>query len=118
MTRPPLLKIRQLEFTSITKATNHFMDQREKVNAEGPVTAGDLFEELKELYARYCEVSPGWELNGRNIVAFIVDYELRQNVRYAQHLCFKVVFSNKEVRPFSVKEAVKAIVKTSAEAGQ
>lgn len=80
---PPLLKIGQLEFTSVTKATDHFMGKREKVNTEEPVTAGDLFEELKEFYTRYYEVSPGWEFNGRNIIAFTAGYKLRQNGQYA-----------------------------------
>lgn len=118
MARPPILTIGQRPFTSKTGAIKHFMDQRETVKATGPVTAGDLFEELKELYTRYCAVSPGWGLNGRNIVAFIVDYELRQNGRYAQHLCYKVAFSNKGIRPFSIRVAVNDIVNASVSAGK
>lgn len=94
-------------------ATEYFMDKREGVKTGGPVINGEFFEELKELYTRYCNNSPGWEFNGRNIVAFTVDYELRQNEQYAQHLCYKVQFSNKELRPFSVREAIDVIVKFS-----
>lgn len=88
------------------------MDQREVIKASGPVTEGELFGDLKELYTRYCDASPGWEFNGRNIVAFIVDSELRQvGQQYANHLCFKVKFSNNELRPFSIDEAITAITR-------
>ncbi|WP_127958623.1 hypothetical protein [Serratia microhaemolytica] len=103
------------EFSSQKMAVGYFMDQREAIKLSGPVTQGDFFEELKDLYTRYCECSSSWELNGRRIEGFVVEYELRENGRYAQHLCYKVLFSNKELRPFSVKKAVQAIVKASAE---
>lgn len=102
--------IKGREFTSKKAAVDYFMDQREEVKASGPVTEGALFDELTDLYSRYCSVSPGWELNGRNIIAFLVDYELRQNGNYSQHLCYKVQFSNQELRPFSVDKAVSAVV--------
>mgnify|MGYP000853269254 CR=1 FL=1 len=100
------------EFASKKAAVVYFMDQRKEVKASGPVTEGMLFDELKDLYCRYCNTSPSWELNGRNIVAFVVDYELRQSGQYAQHLCYKVAFSNNELRPFSIDKAVTAVIKT------
>ncbi|EEQ2314295.1 TPA: hypothetical protein RXP51_003417 [Escherichia coli] len=102
------------EFSSKKAAVDHFMTRRDEVRASGPVTEGEFFDELSDLYIRYCGASPGWELNGRHIVAFVVDYELRQNGQYAQHLCFKVRFSNQELRPFSVDKAVTAIIKAEA----
>ncbi|WP_320704544.1 hypothetical protein [Enterobacter bugandensis] len=103
--------IKGREFASKKAAVDYFLDQREEVKASGLVTEGALFEELTDLYSRYCSVSPGWELNGRNIIAFLVDYELRQNGQYSQHLCYKVRFSNQELRPFSVDKAVSAVVR-------
>lgn len=99
------------EFASKKEAVSYFMDLREQIKASGPLTEGTLFDELKDLYSRYCNASPGWELDGRNIVAFIVDYELRQNGKYVQHLCYKVKFTNQELRPFSVDKAISAITK-------
>lgn len=98
-------------FATINAAKNYFQDQRPQVKASGLLTEGELYNELKDLYTRYCNLSPGWELNGRNITAFSVDYELRNNGQYAQHLCYKVHFSNKEVRPFSVPKALSSLMK-------
>ena len=112
MGRSTKVIIKGREFASKKAAVGYFMNRRDEVKASGPVTQGA---ELKDLYSRYCRVSPGWELNGRNIVAFVVDYELRQNGQYAQHLCYKVRFSNQELRPFSVEKAINAVV--NAEAG-
>lgn len=104
------IEIAGLNFSSMSAAESHFMDKRTAVHSSGPVYAGDLFDQLTDLYTRYCENSPGWELNGREITGFSVDYELRKNSgNYAQHLCYKVHFSNKEVRPFSVREALKSL---------
>lgn len=108
--------IKGREFASKKAAESYFMSRCDEVKASGPVTQGVFFDQLKDLYSRYCCVSPGWELNGRNIVAFVVDYELRQNGRYAQRLCYKVRFSNQELRPFSVKKAINAVV--DAETGE
>lgn len=111
MGRTTKVIIRGREFASKKAAVGYFMDRREEVKASGPVTEGAFFDELTDLYSRYCSASPGWELNGRNIVAFVVDYELRQNGEYAQHLCYKVRFSNQELRPFSVDKAVTTVIK-------
>lgn len=99
-----------LTFSSKKNAVNHFMDQREEVRAAGPVTGGALFDQLTDLYTRYCNCSPGYELNGRHISGFMVDYELRDNGGYVQHLCYKVKFTNHELRPFSVSKAVSAVI--------
>lgn len=116
MGRSTKVTIRRKAFASKTAAVDYFMDRREEIKASGPVTAGAFFDELADLYSRYCSASPGYELAGRNIVAFVVDYELRQNGQYAQHLCYKVLFSNQELRPFSVAKAVTAVI--NAESGQ
>ena len=116
MGRANRVMIKGREFASQKAAVDYFMDQREEVKASGPVTEGALFDELTDLYSRYCSVSPSWELNGRNIIAFLVDYELRQNGNFSQHLCYKVQFSNQELRPFSVAKAVTAVI--NAEFGQ
>lgn len=114
MGRSMNVKIGGREFPSKKAAVDYFKDQRKEIKTSGPVTEGTLFDELTDLYSRYCLASPGWELNGRNIVAFVVDYELRQNGQYAQHLCYKVQFSNQELRPFSVEKAIDAIIKAAA----
>ncbi|HHQ4524277.1 TPA: hypothetical protein ACSP1O_002185 [Aeromonas veronii] len=112
MGRSIQVKIGQTIFKSKKAAVRYFMDQREAIKASGPVTEGTLFGELKELYTRFCDASPGWALNGRNIVSFIVDFERRQaGQQYASHLCFKVKFSNDELRPFSIDEAITAITR-------
>lgn len=97
-------------FTSKKAAAAYFMDQRDAVRAGGMLTAGELFEELRELYTRYCDSSPDWVLNGREITGFVVDLERRRNGgTWAQHLCYKVCFSNREVRPFSIDKALSAL---------
>lgn len=61
----------------------------------------------EDLFSRYCEKSPGWELNGRLITAFLVDFEPRKNNGvWASYPCYKVHFSNNETRPFSIKKAL------------
>ncbi|WP_353614461.1 hypothetical protein [Mangrovibacter phragmitis] len=114
MGRSTKVIIRERTFASKKAAVDYFMDRREEVKACGQVTEGAFFDELADLYSRYCSTSPGWGLNGRNIVAFVVDYELRQNGQYAQYLCYKVRFSNQELRPFSIDKALSAIVRADA----
>lgn len=113
------VRIGQKNFESKKAAVSYFLDQREVIKASGPVTEGELFDDLKELYTRFCDASPGWEFNGRNILAFIVEYELRQvGQQYANHLCFKVKFSNNELRPFSIDKAINAVASAATDAGQ
>lgn len=114
MTRGNIVKIGDLTFSTQKAAVEHFMDQREEVKATGTITGGALFHQLTDLYTRYCNCSPGYELNGRHIVGFEVDYELRDNGRYVQRLCYKVKFSNQELRPFSVNKAVSSIIKAES----
>nr|WP_269217793.1 hypothetical protein [Escherichia coli] len=74
-----------------------------------------FFDELLELYTRYCEVT-NWELSNRVIYAFSVDYEPRKNGQtWASHLCYWVQFSPKDKLSFSVREAVDEIAKAAAE---
>lgn len=59
-------------------AVDYFMDQREAVKGSGPLREGQFFDDLRELYTRYCEVT-NWDLSNRVIYAFSVDYEPRKN---------------------------------------
>ena len=94
-------------FNSKKDANEYYMNLRESI--DGKIEQGELFEELKELYERYCEAT-NWNIEGRQIKDFIVDYELRTNGgNYAQHKCYKVTFTNNETRPFSIKKALVAI---------
>ncbi|WP_105257910.1 hypothetical protein [Pseudoalteromonas sp. T1lg88] len=87
-----------------------FNSQKQELLPDGPITEGELFDMLKDLYERYCNNSPGYELNGRLIEGFIVAYEKRQNNgSWSTTACFKVHFSNGEIRPFSIKKAVKSV---------
>ncbi|EKN3387393.1 hypothetical protein OU757_004233 [Yersinia enterocolitica] len=109
------VKIGQYKFSSKTKARSYYMDQRPEVKAAGTITCGDYFEELKELFTLYCNSCPGWELNGRLIKHFTVQNEPRfKNGRWVSHPCYKVQLSNGELRPFSIEEAIDAIVKAAA----
>lgn len=115
MGRSISVKIGQKEFSSKTKARNYYMDQRPEVKVAGAISAGEYFEELKELFTLYCDSCPGWELNGRLIVHFTVQNEPRfTNGRWVSHPCYKVQLSNGELRPFSIDEAIDAIVKAAA----
>lgn len=111
------LSIAGRPFATLGKATKYFQDQRQDVKGAGLLTEGELFTELTELYTRYCELYPTWALNGRNITAFSVDYELRENGRYGQYLCYRVHFSNKEIRPFSIPKALTAVVNGTVDFG-
>lgn len=109
------LSIAGRPFATLGKATKYFQDQRQNVKEAGLLAEGELFNELTELYTRYCELYPTWALNGRLIRAFSVDYELRENGSYAQYLCYRVHFSNKEIRPFSIPKALTAIANSTKE---
>ena len=109
------VKIEQKEFKSKKAAVSHFMDQCGAVKESGPIREGHLFEDLRELYTRYCELT-NWELGSREIYAFSVDYEPRHtNQNYGSHLCYWVQFSPKDKLSFSVREAVDELAKADAE---
>ncbi|WP_337263622.1 MULTISPECIES: hypothetical protein [unclassified Serratia (in: enterobacteria)] len=113
------VNIGQQTFASQKAAVSYFMDQREAIKEKGPVKDGAFFDELKDLYNRYCDCSPEWDRPGLVIQTFFVDHEPRKNGQtWASHLCYWVRFSPKQALPFSVEKAVKAIVKASAEVGQ
>lgn len=115
MGRSIQVKIGQKEFKSKKAAVSHFMDQREAVKEKGPLKEGHFFDELKALYLNYCSACESWGLNGRTITSFTVDLEPRQNGQtWASHLCYWVHFSEKQARPFSIREAVDEIVKAAA----
>lgn len=75
MRRGMAVAIRGNTFSSKKSARDHFMDQREKVQASGPLIEGELFVQLSELYARYCEADPSWKREGLIVQSFFVDYE-------------------------------------------
>ncbi|TQI77334.1 hypothetical protein FHU10_5267 [Serratia fonticola] len=109
------VRIGERQFASKDAAKRYFMDQREAVKKSGPIREGQLFEELRELYTRYCEITD-YPLGNREIYAFSVDYETRHtNQNYGTHLCYWVQFSPKDRLSFSVREAVDEIAKAAAE---
>ncbi|EMY3602070.1 hypothetical protein AAIP79_004444 [Klebsiella aerogenes] len=109
------VKIGQKEFKSKTAAVAYFMDQREAVKESGPIRDGQLFEELRVLYTRYCELTK-WDLSNREIYAFSVDYEPRHtDQNYGSYLCYRVQFSPKDRLSFSLPDAVDVIAKAAAE---
>lgn len=108
------VKIGVTDFPSKKAAVYYFMDQREAAKRSGPVREGDFFEELRELYTRFCEITKR-DLSNRVIYAFSVDYEPRKNGQtWASHLCYWVQFSPKDKLSFSVREAVDEIAKAAA----
>lgn len=114
MGRSISVKIGQREFPSKKAAVDYFMNQRETVKQAGLLREGYFFEELRELYTRYCDATE-WDLSNRVIYAFSVDYEARQNnQKWSSDLCYFVQFSPKDKLAFSVKEAVDKIVKANA----
>lgn len=109
------VKIGSREFESKKAAVDHFMNQREAVKKSGLIREGEFFEELTELYTRYCELTK-WDLSNREIYAFSVDYEPRHtNQNYGSHLCYWVQFSPEQKWSFSVSEAVDEIAKAAAQ---
>ena len=87
-----------------------FKERKKELLPGSQITSGELYDALYDVYVRYCNNSPGYELNGRLIIAFSVNYERRKNGdTWATHPCYKVHFSNDEVRPFSIDKAVKSI---------
>lgn len=109
------VKIGQKEFKSKKAAVDYFMNQREGVKKSGPIHEGELFEELSELYSRYCELT-NWDLSNRVIYAFSVDYETRHtDHNYGTFLCYWVQFSPKDRLSFSLPDAVNVIAKAAAE---
>ncbi|TMP46469.1 MULTISPECIES: hypothetical protein [unclassified Pseudoalteromonas] len=73
-------------------AVDYFNNQKVELLPEGTIENGELFESLKDVFERYCDNSPGYELNGRLITGFSVAYEKRHvEGVWATHPCFKVV---------------------------
>lgn len=115
MGRSITVKIGQKAFKSKKAAVSYFMDQCGAVKETGPIREGLLFEDLRELYTRYCELTK-WELSNREIYAFSVDYEPRHTGQnYGSYLCYWVQFSAKDRLSFSVRVAVDEIAKATAE---
>lgn|GEM_PF-826376 len=111
------VKIGQKEFKSKKAAVDYFMDQREAVKAVGPLKDGKLFDELRDLYLRYCEITDH-RLGNREVYSFSVNYETRHtDQNYGAYLCYWVHFSPKDTDglSFSVREAVNEIAKAAAE---
>ena len=117
MARSRPVKIGQKEFKSKKAAVDYFMDQREAVKTVGPLKEGELFDELRDLYLRYCEITDH-RLGNRGVYAFSVNYETRHtDQNYGTYLCYWVHFSPKDTDglSFSVKQAVDAIARAAAE---
>ncbi|WP_431712755.1 hypothetical protein [Serratia marcescens] len=117
MGRSTPVTIGQKEFKSKTAAVSYFMEQREAVKAVSPLKEGELFDELRDLYLRYCEIT-NHRLGNREVYAFSVNYETRHtNQNYGTYLCYWVHFSPKDTDglSFSVKQAVDAIASAAAE---
>ncbi len=75
---------------------------------------GPEFEELRELYTRYCELTK-WDLSNREIYTFSVDYEPRHtDQNYGSYLCYWVQFSPKNRLSFSLPDVVDVIAKAAA----
>lgn len=106
-------------FASKTSAKKHFMDQRERVKADGPLKSGELYEDLLDLYMNYIDIHPEHALNGRRITAFSVDFEPRENAgQWSSYLCYWVEFSTTQKKPFSLPGAVDDIAAAQAAAQQ
>lgn len=111
MGRSISVKIGQTEFKSKKAAVDYFMDLREAMKESGPLKDGKMFDELHDLYLRYCEATD-FALNGKVVQAFSVDYEPRKNGdTWAAYLCYWVHFSEKQKWTFSIDKAVTAVVK-------
>jgi len=111
------VKIGQKEFKSKKATVGYFMDQREAVKAGGPLKDGEFFDELRDLYLRYCEITDH-RLGNREVHSFSVNYETRHtDQNYGTHLCYWLHFSPKDMDglSFSVKHAVDAIASAAAE---
>lgn len=113
MGRSVSVKIGQREFSSKKAAVDYFMNQRETMKKSGLLREGTFFEELRELYTRFCDATK-WDLGNKVIYAFSVDYEARQNdQKWSNYLCYFVQFSPKEKLAFSVRKAVDEITKAA-----
>ena len=101
-------------FSTQGEAQDYFKSQKKELLPEGPIKEGLLFDALKDVYERYCHNSPGYELNGRLIIAFSVDFEKRTiGNNWVTHPCYKVHFSNNEIRPFSIDKAVQSVTNST-----
>ncbi|NWJ82429.1 hypothetical protein HX884_22970 [Enterobacter sp. SECR19-1250] len=119
MGRSVPVKIGEREFASKDAAKRYFMDQRDAVKANGRITDGKFFDELKVLFTLYCDSCPGWELNGRFVTHFAVKSEKRlRDGQWITTFCYEVLLSNGELRPFSIPKAIDAIVKASLKSDQ
>jgi len=110
MAKAKSVTISDRHFIKQGDAIEYFKSQKKELLPEGPIKDGELFNCLKDVYESYCNNSPGYELNGRLITGFSVDFEKRKikNV-WSTHACYKVHFTNNEIRPFSIAKAVKSM---------
>lgn len=109
------ITINGISFPTKTAAKNHFMNQRERVKANGPLKSGELYESLLDLYMKYVDLHPEHALNGRRIIAFSVDFEPRGNRgSWGSYLCYRVEFSATQKKPFSLPGAVDDIAAAQA----
>ncbi|MBQ4835517.1 hypothetical protein [Pseudoalteromonas luteoviolacea] len=84
-----------------------YTDQNKKRLPDRPITSGKFFEALRDIYVRYCGTAAELDASGSKIVAFSVDYETRKtDGLWSTHPCYRVHFSNHDIRPFSIPSTV------------
>ncbi|WP_338634646.1 hypothetical protein V6L80_00145 (plasmid) [Erwinia persicina] len=59
-----LITINGISYPSKVAAVRHFIKRRDE-HGTAKIESGPFFDDLKALFVRYCELCPGWELNGR-----------------------------------------------------
>lgn len=92
-------------------AEKYYLDKRQDVALAGKLTdTGDaLFQELKEIYQRYCTLTH-WPMKGDVIDGFSVGNTVRQNDNsWVTTKCYTVWFDNGENDEFSIPKALTAI---------
>ncbi|MBY6260062.1 hypothetical protein K3G69_26670 [Phytobacter diazotrophicus] len=87
------------------------MAQRDAVETQGGVSQGPLFDQLKDLFLRYCQATD-WPLKGDKVTHFTVGYEHRgSGDAGGSTKCFFVHFDNDdEGDSFSVPTALKSVL--------
>ncbi len=100
-------------FSTQGDAQNHYNQIAQNIyESKTIIHSGQNFEELKEIFIKYCQYS-NYE-SGKFANLEIIGFKGVQTVRenYGQHvttICFAVIFSNQQEQEFSVRKAIKAI---------
>ncbi|MFE4111293.1 hypothetical protein [Kosakonia sp. YIM B13611] len=93
-------------------AERWLLAQRDAVETLGGVSEGPLFEQLKDLFLRYCQATD-WPLKGDRVTHFTVGYEHRgKGDAGGSTKCFFVHFDNNDKGDsFSVEKALKNVLR-------